>query len=124
VIRHLEKIYIRQIEPVMKEKCFPCHSQPKERIWWQNLPLLKVLVDRTLEKSLASFDMTMGFPFVGSHSVKSDFVRLRNSLLAGKMPPAWWVVVSTYDFLSPGEKRKILDWIGTGLSRLESSDQG
>ena len=114
----LEKIYVSRVEPVLRKKCFSCHTRPSTILWWQKLPLLGRLVRRTIGKSLRAMDLDFGFPFVGTRSMRSDLLRLKRIVESKKMPPPWWVFVTRKPQLTTEEGRIILSWANRGLKVL------
>ncbi len=104
--------YREAIEPILRQKCFDCHSTKTRYPWYYKLPGARQLIDYDTREAKEHLDMTDGFPFKGHHSTEEQLKSLRKVVEKNQMP-LW-----RYRFLHPGsgltnpERGLILDWIG------------
>jgi heme-binding protein len=116
--------YLKQVQPILVEKCAACHTATTERPLHYYIPILSYwtqpFIDDHIRRGRVQFDFSGGFP-TGRVGAAHEFIaRLRDSVLARDMPPMEYTLVHWTHRLSEAERKTILDWAASGIELLNA----
>src|SRR5262245_30808264 len=116
--------YQTRVQPILVEKCAACHTATPERPLYYSVPILSYwsqpFIEDHIRRGRVQFDFSAGFP-AGRVGAAHEFIaRLRNSVLAGDMPPMEYTLVHWSHRLTESEQKVILDWAESGITALNA----
>jgi cytochrome c peroxidase len=109
----------KNIKPIFEKKCFDCHSS-RERVlpWYAVIPGIKQLIASDIQDAQEEVDMTDGFPFNGTGSVRKDLRRLLKEVENEDMPPLLYKWSHNAQ-LTPEELAAVREWVNSGVEAID-----
>lgn len=111
--------YLRDVEPILKKKCFDCHAADFTPSWFYALPGVKQLIDWDIRKARSFIDMGKGYPFAGSFDFMEQLYELETEVNTDGMPLTRYRVMNWGSGLSDAERKIILEWIAASQALLK-----
>lgn len=105
------QLYLQNVRPIFKAKCFDCHSDQTRYPWYYRLPGIKQLIDDDIKEAREHMDLSHDFPFGGHHSPKEQLKDLKEVVAEDKMPLWRYRLLHWNSGLTDEEKRIILEWL-------------
>lgn len=96
--------YNKEIKPILRQKCFDCHTTFTRYPWYYKVPGVKQLIDKDIYDARRDLDLTDGIRMSDLHS-------LQMVIEDNSMPPKRYTLVHQNSRLTPDEKEKLLSWI-------------
>ena len=118
-IREIHNQYMVQVQPIIEKKCLMCHGFVAKMPLYAFIPPTSWLIHHDQKEAKEYMDMSFGFPFKGTGSASEDLETLRDIVRDNEMPPLQYRIMHWQSRLTEDEKTVILEWIETGLKRLE-----
>jgi hypothetical protein len=127
VFTGLRASYLRDAEPLLRDRCYSCHTGPsfgRDLPWAVTLTGIgRSFVDAHVRDGVRALDLGWGFPF--ARDGEADLTRLEDALeklersvVTGTMPPPSFVAAHPSAALAPADQAALLTWIGDTQARL------
>ncbi|HTN90617.1 MAG TPA: heme-binding domain-containing protein [Sorangium sp.] len=117
--------YREQIQPIVKAKCFACHSATEERPFFYHIPLVSHVaqpyVDEKIQRARVNFDVANDFPYRRRSSALEFIFKIQHAVEANAMPPLPYKTLHLGHALSGAERELILRWAAESSVALERS---
>lgn len=117
-LQRVNALYVENVRPVFKKKCFDCHGAGNPLPWYSRIPGPKQLIERDIRAAKEHIDMTRDFPFGGHGSPMEDLNSLEKVAEAGTMPPLRYRIMHRGSGLTEDEIRAVRAWVGEGRKLL------
>ena len=118
VFKAINKVYLKEVKPIFKVKCFDCHGTIESYPWYYKVPGIKQLMDWDMEESKEHLDMRKDFPFVSHESPLEDLKSLKEVIEEDDMPPIQYVLGHWDSYLTKLEKEKVYEWVDGSIKKL------
>lgn len=112
--------YQDNVLAIFKKACFDCHSQETHYPWFYRIPKIKEFIDVRIVEAREDVLMTRNFPFSKRHDPIRVLATIKHVVDADIMPRWEYQIVYWQAFLTPAEKRAILDWTNRGINDLSA----
>ena len=134
VFAELRADYLRDVEPVLREHCYPCHVDStfdRGEPWLAaHVDPIRHAVDEHVRLGVAALDLSTGFPFRTGEQPALDrqlpaLRALEAALRDGSMPPAEYRMLHFTDRgLQPEQRDAVIDWAIAAQERLTGHPAG
>lgn len=111
--------YLKEIKPILSNKCFDCHSNQTIYPWYYPIPGVKQLLDHDTSKAKEHIDMSDDFPFKGHHSVLEQLKAIHKVVKENRMPLWKYRFLHWDKWLTKEEKTKIKKWVSDSLEKFK-----
>jgi len=111
--------YKTKIEPILKGKCFDCHSNQTTYPWYYKIPGIQSLMNSHIEEARSHLDFSKGYPFISHVKPIEDLKAIQKSVDEDKMPPLYYRVLHANMKVTPEEKKQIRDWVESSLKKMQ-----
>jgi cytochrome c peroxidase len=101
--------YNKEIKPILREKCFDCHTQFTHYPWYHLLPGIKQIINRDIRDGQRKMNITEGIQL-------ADLRDLKIVIEDQSMPPLRYRWLHHNAALSKNEREKLLSWIDKNLA--------
>ncbi|GJL55720.1 MAG: hypothetical protein NPIRA02_28520 [Nitrospirales bacterium] len=110
------------IKPILKKKCFACHTDTKDRPFFYYIPVIDLLSKPYTENEILlgrrHFDFSNGIPQGRLGATMEMVLRLRSVIEENAMPPLAYSIARPYNLLNDDEENIILEWAEKGAEAL------
>jgi cytochrome c551/c552 len=113
--------YQRDVEPILKQACFDCHSTNTVYPWYHEIPGVRQYLDSHVEHGLHDLDLTNGFPFDPKVPVMRQIRRIGRVVKSGDMPLWDYRLMHPQARLSDDQKKIIVDWAESSYQKLSET---
>lgn len=113
--------YLKKIKPIVKKKCFDCHSDKTVFPWYYKIPGIKQMIDYDIKKAKRHIEMSKDFPFISHNIPIKDLEALREVAIENEMPPLRYVIAHWDSRLTKEERESIIKWSEESISKLRRS---
>lgn len=116
VIKQINVAYTQRVKPILQKKCTQCHVRDARKSWIGNLPGMTFILAYDTKKGVDSLDLTDDFPFASQQTPLEGLLLIGESIEERSMPPLRYQVANWKTFMSPSERKIILQWVKESLS--------
>lgn len=118
VVALISADYKAKVEPVIKAKCFDCHSGQTNYPVYYKIPGIKYFIDSHIAEAKSHLDFSKGYPFISHVKPEEDLKALLATVEKDKMPPWYYRPFHSDSSLTDLEKETIRQWAKESLNRL------
>lgn len=122
IYQEINKIYIMDIRPIFKKKCFDCHTDLKKKPWYYKMPGVKQMMDKDIREAKEHIDMHKDFPFISHESPLNDLKSIKKIGMEGGMPPLRYIIANWDSRLTDAEKKKIVSWTTQSIKAIQENN--
>jgi cytochrome c551/c552 len=113
--------YKKDVEPLLKQACFDCHSTNTVFPWYHALPGVQQYLDSHVEHGRHDLDLSNGFPFNTDVPVMRHLRRIARVVKSGDMPLWDYRLMHPNARLSDDQKKIIVDWAESSFEKLSET---
>lgn len=119
----VQQTYSAVIEPILRAKCFQCHTDTEERPLFYSMPVVGThfahdYVDGVIDEGRAQFDFSDGLP-LGRIGATMEFVQgVREVGVHDSMPPLEYSLTRPSTFLTTEERGLMVSWAEAALDNM------
>lgn len=122
-IQKIGDAYLKNVEPIFRQKCFDCHSSHTRYPKYYSIPGIKQLIDSDIREGMKHLDMTPGYPFRSHATPREDLDALEEVAQKNTMPPFRYRLMHRGSTLTEVEKKSILQWVQESRQELKGMPQ-
>ena len=108
--KQIGEAYVKNIQPIFKNKCMDCHGDQTRFPWYYKIPGAKQLIDSDIKTAKEHLDLSQGYPFKSHATPLEDLDAIRDVTQDGSMPPFRYRILHSGSALSKEEKKAVFDW--------------
>ena len=116
VINQINVAYNQRVKPIFQKKCNQCHIRDARKSWVGKLPGMTFILAYDTKKGVDALDLTEDFPFASQTTPLEGLLLVGESIEGRSMPPLRYQVANWKTFMSPSERKIILQWVKESLS--------
>lgn len=118
VFKKIQKDYQDTLKPLVRRKCYDCHSDSTEYPWYASLPLVHSLIQSDIEEGKEHLNFSKGFPF-GDHATARETLEELQEVAESNSMPIWeYKLMHWNSWLTQKDRQKITQWVQRSLERF------